>query len=125
MLLGHEKFTTFSGRFSVFKYTVIAFMLTNTPATSQQEINQILGQLLGIELVINTNIHIGKDDELVVVTYIDDIIIVSKRSVEKHRNKWAKCSIYFSKTRLTPKPTNADWHNPKHSSADPVLPEDP
>jgi hypothetical protein len=45
---------------------------------------------LGIELVINEEIHIDKDDGLVVEAIIDDIIIATKGSVEKHRKQVEK-----------------------------------
>lgn len=46
--------------------------------------------MLGIELVINTDIQIDQDEDMVIVAYIDDIIIATKGSVEKHRQQVGK-----------------------------------
>lgn len=46
--------------------------------------------MLGIELVINTKVHIDEDDGMVVVAYINDIIIATKGSVAKHRRQVGK-----------------------------------
>jgi hypothetical protein len=90
MLLGHEKYTAFRTKFGLFEYTVMPFGLTNAPATFQREINRILGPVLGIELVIKTDKHIDEDEGMVVVAYIDDIIIATKGSLEKHRRQFSK-----------------------------------
>jgi len=57
MLLGHEKYTAFRTKFGLFEYTVMPLGLNNAPATLQQEINQSLRPVFGIELVMNTEIH--------------------------------------------------------------------
>jgi hypothetical protein len=90
MLLGHEKFTAFRTKFGSFEYTVRPFGLTNAAATFQREINRILRPVLGIELVINREIHVDKDNRMVVVAYIDDIIIATKGSVDKRRRQVGK-----------------------------------
>jgi len=64
--------------------------LTNAPATFQREINRILRPLLGLELVINTKEEIDKDRGMVVVAYIDDILIATKGSIEKHHQQVGK-----------------------------------
>jgi len=84
MLLDHEKYTAFRMKFGLFQYTVMPFGLTNIPVTFQREINQILRPVLGMKLVINTEIHIHQDEGMVVVPYIHNIIIATKGSVEKH-----------------------------------------
>jgi hypothetical protein len=62
---------------------VMPFGLMNAPATFHNEINRILRPASGIELVVNTEIHINQDEEMVVVVDNDDIIIATKRSVKK------------------------------------------
>jgi len=90
MALGHEKYTAFRTKFGLFEYLVMPFGLTNAPATFQREVNQILRPLLGIELVINTRIDIEEDGGMVVVAYIDDILIATKGSINKHRKQVGK-----------------------------------
>jgi len=90
MLLGHEKYMAFRTKFGLYEYMVMPFGLTNAPATFQREINRILRPVLGIELVIKTDIHIDEDEPMVVVAYIDDIIIATKGLLEKHRRQVGK-----------------------------------
>jgi len=63
------------------------FELTNASATFQREINRNQRPVLGIELVLNTKININKDKGLVVVAYIDNILIATKWSIEKHHKQ--------------------------------------
>jgi len=90
MALGHEKYTAFRTKFGLFEYLVMPFGLTNAPATFQREVNRILRPVLGIELVINTKIHIDEDEGMVVVAYIDDILIATKGSLAKHQKQVGK-----------------------------------
>jgi len=90
MALGHEKFTAFRTRFGLYEYMVMPFGLTNAPATFQREINRILRPLLGMELVINTREEIDKDGGMVVVAYIDDVLIATKGSLQKHHTQVGK-----------------------------------
>jgi hypothetical protein len=66
------------------------FGLTKAPATFQREVNRILRSVLGIELVINTKVHIDEDEGMVVVAYIDDISIATKGSLAKHQKQVRK-----------------------------------
>jgi len=90
MALGHEKYTAFHTKFSLYEYMVMPFGLSNAPATCQREINRILRPLLGMELVIKTDVHIDKDDGMVVVAYIDDTLIATKGSLETHHKQVSK-----------------------------------
>jgi len=90
MALGHEKFTAFRTRFGLYEYMVMPFGLTNAPATFQREINRILRPLLRMELVINTREEIDKDGGMVVVAYIDDVLIATKGSLQKHHTQVGK-----------------------------------
>jgi len=90
MALGHEKYTAFRTKFGLYEYLVMLFGLCNAPATFQREINRILRPVLGIELVIKTDVHIDDDEGMVVVAYIDDILIATKGSLEKHHRQVSK-----------------------------------
>ena len=88
--LGHEKYTAFRSKFGLYEYLVMPFELCNAPATFQREINRILQPLLGLELVIKTNIQIDEDEGMVVVAYIDNIFIATKGSLAKHHRQVSK-----------------------------------
>jgi hypothetical protein len=88
--MGHEKFTAFRTKFGLYEYMVMPFGLTNALATFQREINRILRQLLGMELVIDTQVAIDDDGGMVVVAYIDDILTTTKGSMEKHYRQLSK-----------------------------------
>jgi hypothetical protein len=90
MAMGHEKFTAFRTKFRLFGYMVMPFGWTNAPATIQREINCILRPLLGMELVIDTKVAIEEDGGMVVVAYVNDILIATKESLEKHHRQVSK-----------------------------------
>jgi hypothetical protein len=90
MALGHEKYTAFCTEFGLYEYLVMPFGHCNAPATFQIEINRILRLLIGLELVIKTNVHINQDEGMVVVAYMDDILIATKGSLEKHHKQVSK-----------------------------------
>jgi hypothetical protein len=89
MTLGHEKYTAFCTKFGLYEYSVLPFALCNAPVTFQREINGILRPLLGLELVIKSDICVDEDEGMVVVAYIDIILIATKGSLEiHHRQVW-------------------------------------
>jgi hypothetical protein len=45
---------------------------------------------LGIELVIKTDVHIHKEEGMVVVAYLDDILIATSGSLKKHHTQVSK-----------------------------------
>jgi hypothetical protein len=100
MALGHEKYTAFRTKFGLFEYLVMPFGLTNAPATFQREVNRILRPVLGIELVINTKIHIDEDEGMVVVAYIDDISIATKGSLSKHQKQVGKVFDLLTENKM-------------------------
>jgi hypothetical protein len=87
MAHGDEKYMAFRTKFGLYEYLVMLFGLCNAPATFQSEINWILRPLLGLELIIETDIHLPDDQGMVVVAYIDDILIATKGSLEKHHRQ--------------------------------------
>jgi len=90
MALGHEKYTAFRIKFGLYEYSVMLFGLCNATATSQRKIYRIVRPLLGLELVIQTYVHIDEDEGMVVVAYIDDILIATKGCLEKHHRQVSK-----------------------------------
>jgi len=64
--------------------------LTNDPATFQQEMNRISRPLLGLELVLYSKEELDKDGGMVVVVYIDDILIATNGSHQKHHQQVSK-----------------------------------
>jgi hypothetical protein len=90
MAMGHEKFTAFRTKFGLYEYMVMPFGLTNALATFQREMNPILRCLLGMELVLDSKVAIDKDGGMVVMVYIDDILIATKGSLEKHHQQVSK-----------------------------------
>jgi len=88
--MGCEKFTAFRTKFGLYEYMVMSFGLTNASARFQREINRILQPLLGMELVIDTKLGIDDDGEMVVVAYIDDNLIATKGSLDKHHRQVSK-----------------------------------
>jgi len=90
MALGHEKFMAFRTKFGLFKFMVMPFWLTNTPATFQREMNWIVQPLLGNELVINTSIEINDNEGRVVVAYIDNVSIAAKGSFDNQSRQVSK-----------------------------------
>ena len=65
---GKEWKTAFCTRYRHYKYTVMLFGLTNAPATFQA--------------LINTTLHEYLD--IFVITYFNDILIHTKRTLEEH-----------------------------------------
>jgi hypothetical protein len=100
MALGHEKYTAFRTEFGLYEYLVMPCASCNAPAAFQREIDRILRPLLGLELVIKTNIHVDDDKGLVVVAYIHDILIAIKGSLEKHHRQVSKVFQHLIEYKL-------------------------
>jgi len=81
--------------FGLYEYMVMPFGLTNAPPTLQRRIIRILRPVLGLELLINTCEDSYKDGGMVVVAYIDNILIGTKVSVEKHHQQVGKVFQIF------------------------------
>jgi hypothetical protein len=90
MALGHEQYAAFRTKFGLYKYLVMPFGLCNALATFQKEINRILRPLLGLEQVIQTDVHVDEDQGMVVVVYLDDVLIASKGSFQKDHRQVSK-----------------------------------
>ena len=65
---GDEWKTTFRTRYSYFKYQVILFSFSNTPAIFQSYVNKILAEKLDIFIIV----------------YLNDILIYTKDSGQPH-----------------------------------------
>jgi hypothetical protein len=63
------------------------FGLCNGLASFQGEINRILRPLLGLELVIKTDVHLDEDQGVVVVAYIGHTLLATWGSLEKHHTQ--------------------------------------
>jgi hypothetical protein len=90
MALGHSKFTAFHMKFGLYKYFVMSLGLHDAPASFQREINRILRPLLGLELVIRPYIQVDEDEGIVIAAYINDVLIPTKGSFDKHRRQVSK-----------------------------------
>ena len=66
---GEEWKTAFCTRYGHYKYTVMLFSLTNTPAIFQSLINTILRQYL----------------DIFVTAYINDVLVYTNGTLEEHR----------------------------------------
>ena len=66
---GEEWKTAFNTRFGLFEYTVMPFGLTNAPATCQELMNDTLREFL----------------DIFVTVYLDNILIYTDRTLEKHK----------------------------------------
>jgi hypothetical protein len=90
MALGHEMFIVFRVQFGLYEYMVMPFGLYNAPITFQKEINRILRPVLGLKLVIKTDVHIDDDGGMVGIGYTNDIFETTKGSLEKHHRQVSK-----------------------------------
>ena len=72
MALGHEFKTVFKTRYGLFEYLVMPFGLTNAPAQLQSHMQNIYSDLL----------------DILVVIYLDDILIFSKKLEEYTKIVW-------------------------------------
>jgi len=63
------------------------FGFRNVPATLQGEINTILQPLLRMELLIDTKIYTDEYEGIIVITFIDDILIATKGSLEQYHKQ--------------------------------------
>jgi hypothetical protein len=85
--VGNEIFTAFRTKFGFYNYMVMPFALSNAHTTFQQELNPRLGPLLSMQLVIDTTDTIEDDRGIVVVSFIYDILIATKLSLEWHHKQ--------------------------------------
>ena len=90
---GEEWKIAFQTKYGHYKYTVMPFRLTNTPASFQQFINEVCREYLDIFMI----------------AYLDDILIFSA-TLEEHVNHVMKILEKFDKAELQLKLRKCEFH---------------
>jgi hypothetical protein len=90
---GDEWKTTFHTKYGSYEWMVMPFRLTNSLAVFQQFMNDILGDMLDICVVI----------------YLDDILIYSD-NLKEHKEHVQELLCHLQKHRLFAKAEKCEWH---------------
>jgi hypothetical protein len=90
---GSEHLTAFKTFYGLFEYTVMPMGLSTAPAVFQRFINSVLNPYLGIFC------H----------AYLDDVVIYTKGSLEKHKAQVLKVLEALDKNGLRLKPKKCKW----------------
>jgi hypothetical protein len=90
---GSEHLTAFKTFYGLFEYTVMPMGLSTAPAVFQRFINSVLNPYLGIFC------H----------AYLDDVVIYTKGSLEKHKDQVLRVLEALDKNGLRLKPKKCKW----------------
>jgi hypothetical protein len=90
---GHEKLTAFKTFYGLYEYTVMPMGLATAPSIFQRFINSILNPYLGIFC------H----------AYLDDVVIFTRGSLDKHREHVSQILSLFKQNELRLKPHKCKW----------------
>ena len=90
---GKEWKTAFRIRYGSYKYLIMPFGLTNTPALCQALVNNILRNIL----------------DKCVIAYLDNILIYSK-TFDQHQRDIANMLVCLAKANMKLEPTKYEFH---------------
>ncbi|GIZ39172.1 hypothetical protein CKM354_000256300 [Cercospora kikuchii] len=94
MAEGEEWKTAFRTRYGLYEFTVMPMGLTNAPASCQEMVNDILRDLL----------------DICVIAYMDDILVYTKGSLEKHKRQVQGVFERLSRVGFRTAPEKCEFH---------------